>query len=130
MKTYQSEGPRGIVRVVVEGELDAVSAPLFEKALFERMKPAARVVIWGHVGDGNLHVNLLGLAPDDQPIDHEILRLAADVGGTIAAEHGVGVAKTADLPLVRGAAELEAMRAVKAALDPRGILNPGVVVAR
>jgi FAD/FMN-containing dehydrogenase len=95
-----------------------------------RIAPRAQLVIWGHVGDGNLHVNLLGLTLDAQPVDHEILRLAVEMGGTIAAEHGVGVAKAADLPLARGAAELEAMRAIKAALDPRGILNPGVVLAR
>jgi FAD/FMN-containing dehydrogenase len=52
------------------------------------------------------------------------------MGGTIAAEHGVGIAKTADLPLVRSGAELGVMRAIKTALDPRGILNPGVVVRR
>ncbi len=92
--------------------------------------PQARGVIYGHLGDGNLHVNLLGLAPDDAPVDHDVLRLAAELGGTIAAEHGVGVAKTADLPLVRSGAELAVMRAIKTALDPRGILNPGVVVAR
>jgi FAD/FMN-containing dehydrogenase len=92
--------------------------------------PEARLVIWGHVGDGNLHVNILGLAPDDAPIDHDVLRLAVEMGGTIAAEHGVGIAKTPDLPLARSAAELAAMRAIKAALDPRGILNPGVVVGR
>jgi FAD/FMN-containing dehydrogenase len=53
-----------------------------------------------------------------------------ELGGTIAAEHGVGIQKTADLPLARSAADLAAMRAIKAALDPRGILNPGVVVMR
>ncbi len=92
--------------------------------------PQAQLVIWGHVGDGNLHVNLLGLGPGDEPIDHEVLRLAVELGGTIAAEHGVGIAKTADLPMVRGAGDLAAMRAIKTALDPRGILNPGVVLPR
>jgi FAD/FMN-containing dehydrogenase len=92
--------------------------------------PEARVAIWGHVGDGNLHVNILGLAPGDAPIDHDVLRLAVELGGTIAAEHGVGTQKTADLPLARSAGDLAAMRAIKAALDPRGILNPGVVVMR
>jgi FAD/FMN-containing dehydrogenase len=92
--------------------------------------PQARLAIWGHVGDGNLHVNILGLGAGDEPIDHEVLCLAVALGGTIAAEHGVGIAKTADLPLARGAGDLAAMHAIKAALDPRGILNPGVVVRR
>ena len=92
--------------------------------------PQARLAIWGHVGDGNLHVNILGLGAGDEPIDHEVLCLAVALGGTIAAEHGVGIAKTADLPLARGAGDLAAMHAIKAALDPRGILNPGVVVPR
>ena len=89
--------------------------------------PAARVVIFGHVGDGNLHVNVLGPAPDDERVDHAVLELVARMGGSISAEHGIGVAKRADLPLVRTPAELDAMRALKHALDPSGILNPGVL---
>ncbi|MEW6269875.1 MAG: FAD-linked oxidase C-terminal domain-containing protein, partial [Thermodesulfobacteriota bacterium] len=92
------------------------------------LAPAAQVAIFGHLGDGNLHVNVLGLDPDDETVDREILRLAADAGGTIAAEHGVGVAKVSALELVRGPGDLAAMRATKRALDPRGILNPGVLL--
>ena len=57
-----------------------------------------------------------------------VLELAAELGGTISAEHGVGVAKAAHLGLVRSPEEIEAMRAVKRALDPDGLLNPGAVL--
>ncbi len=56
-----------------------------------------------------------------------MLRLAAEHGGTISAEHGIGRAKAAMLPLSRSAAEIAAMRAIKPALDPAGLLNPGVL---
>ena len=83
---------------------------------------------FGHVGDGNLHVNVLGPAPDDDSVDDAVLRLAASYGGSIGAEHGIGRAKRRWLSLSRSPAELAAMRAVKAALDPAGVLNPGVLL--
>jgi FAD/FMN-containing dehydrogenase len=91
--------------------------------------PDARVILFGHLGDGNVHVNVLGLRPDDYEVDEAILRLAADCDGTISAEHGVGVAKARWLELVRTPGELRAMVAIKWALDPDGILNPGAVLA-
>lgn len=133
---YRDAAAEAIAAAGVSHKLDVAvplaAIPEFVARVRARVAAAtpARLVLFGHVGDGNLHVNLLGLAAGDDPIDHDVLRLAAEAGGTIAAEHGVGIAKTADLPLVRSAAELGAMRALKAALDPRGILNPGVVVAR
>jgi FAD/FMN-containing dehydrogenase len=87
------------------------------------------VILFGHLGDGNVHVNVLGLRPDDYEVDEAILRLAADCDGTISAEHGVGVAKARWLELVRTPGELRAMVAIKWALDPDGILNPGAVLA-
>jgi FAD/FMN-containing dehydrogenase len=57
-----------------------------------------------------------------------VLRLVAGAGGSISAEHGIGRAKAPWLQLTRSAAELAAMRAVKNALDPTGILNPGVLL--
>jgi FAD/FMN-containing dehydrogenase len=94
----------------------------------QRIAPAARVILFGHLGDGNVHVNVLGLQPDDYEVDEAILRLAADCDGTISAEHGVGVAKARWLGLVRTPGELRAMAAIKRALDPDGILNPGAVL--
>jgi FAD/FMN-containing dehydrogenase len=94
----------------------------------EAAAPGARTFQFGHLGDGNVHVNVLGPAPDDDGADEAVMRLAAEVGGTISAEHGVGIAKARFLALVRSEDEIDAMRAVKAALDPAGLLNPGVIL--
>ena len=89
--------------------------------------PGARTILFGHLGDGNLHVNVLHAEADDERVTEAVLRLAADMGGSISAEHGIGVAKARWLHLTRSEADIAAMRAVKAALDPQGILNPGVI---
>ena len=92
--------------------------------------PAARAIVFGHIAAGNLHVNVLGPAPDDDAVDDAVLALAAAHGGTISAEHGIGRAKAAVLHLSRSPAEIAAMRAIKSGLDPAGLLNPGVLFAR
>ncbi len=84
----------------------------------------ARTLLFGHLGDGNVHVNLLGDAPDADAV----LALVLELGGTISSEHGIGIAKAAWLERARGAERVAAMRAVKRALDPAGALNPGVVL--
>ena len=91
--------------------------------------PGARTFVYGHLGDGNMHVNLLGPDPEDESADEAVLRLAAGKGGTITAEHGVGRHKPQYLSLVRSDAEIAAMLAIKRALDPEGLLNPGVILA-
>jgi FAD/FMN-containing dehydrogenase len=80
--------------------------------------------LFGHLAEGNLHINLIG---GQDPTD-AVLRRVALSGGSISAEHGVGRAKTPWLHLSRSPAELAAFRAVKQALDPRHLLNPGVLV--
>jgi FAD/FMN-containing dehydrogenase len=90
--------------------------------------PGARAVLFGHVGDGNLHVNVLGPAPDDDAVDRAVLELTASMGGSISAEHGIGVAKRDALALARSADDIAAMVALKRGLDPQGILNPGVLL--
>jgi FAD/FMN-containing dehydrogenase len=91
--------------------------------------PRARVVWFGHLGDGNLHINILGLPPDDFTVDDGVLDLVTAMGGSISAEHGIGIAKRAALERSAGSGDLAAMSAIKRALDPRGILNPGVLIA-
>lgn len=90
--------------------------------------PAARTWLFGHVGDGNVHVNVTGVAPDDESVDDAVLGLVVDLGGSVSAEHGVGTAKRAWLARTRSEAEVAAFRALKGALDPAGILNPEVLL--
>jgi FAD/FMN-containing dehydrogenase len=88
-----------------------------------------RTIVFGHIAAGNLHVNVLGPDPADDSVDEAVLTLAAAHGGTISAEHGIGRAKVRWLGLNRSPEEMAAMRAVKTALDPSGLLNPGVLLA-
>ena len=93
--------------------------------------PAARVWLFGHLGDGNLHVNVTGAAdppPGEDPVGDAVLgRVVAD-GGSISAEHGIGTAKRRWLPRDRTPGDVAAMRAIKAALDPDGICNPNALL--
>ena len=97
-------------------------------AVVAAVEPAARTWLFGHVCDGNVHVNVTGVAPDDLGVDDAVLRHVARLGGSISAEHGIGTAKRAWLHLGRTAAEIAAFRAVKRALDPAGVLNPNVLL--
>lgn len=90
--------------------------------------PAAQVWLFGHVADGNVHVNVTGVAPDDDAVDDAVFQAVADAGGSISAEHGIGTAKARWLHLNRSGAELAAFAAIKRALDPDGILNPHVLL--
>ncbi len=103
-----------------------------------RVAPQARVSVYGHVGDGNVHFNVLapGPAPDaafrermGPAVSDCVHAIAAGLRGSFSAEHGVGQLKRDDLVRYESPAALAAMRAVKRALDPRGIMNPGKVVA-
>lgn len=98
-------------------------------SLVEAVEPDARLFRFGHCGDGNIHINIIG-ARDDRRLIDVVLQLVVGAGGTISAEHGVGADKTGLLELVRSPAELEAFAAIKFALDPVGLLNPGVIVAQ
>jgi len=104
------------------------AVPAFAAAVVEAVGASGRTIVFGHLGDGNLHVNVLGPDPDDHAVDERVLRLVAAHGGSISAEHGVGVAKRAWLGLTRTDEEIAAMAAIKRALDPAGVLNPGVVL--
>jgi FAD/FMN-containing dehydrogenase len=97
--------------------------------------PGTRFVIFGHLGDGNLHYNLAapeGVAPDaflanTAGANRIVHDLVAAHGGSISAEHGIGQQKLDELVRYKSAIELDLMRAVKTALDPAGILNPGKI---
>jgi FAD/FMN-containing dehydrogenase len=97
------------------------------RAAVSGVLPDARVILFGHLGDGNVHVNVLDAPPGDA-VDEAVLRTAASFGGTISAEHGVGTAKARWLGLVRSEDEIRAMAALKRVLDPGGVLNPGVIL--
>jgi FAD/FMN-containing dehydrogenase len=102
----------------------------------ERLIPGIRAVPFGHMGDGNIHFNLA--QPEDADPerflaqDHAIMDTVNEVvralDGSFSAEHGIGRLKPYMMPDWRGGAELEAMRRIKSALDPLGILNPGKVL--
>lgn len=98
------------------------------RSLVARDRPQAAVWLFGHAGDGNVHVNITGVDADDEAIDAAVLGLVAASGGSISAEHGIGRTKRAFLHLNRTAAELDTMRAIKRAFDPHGTLSPGVLL--
>jgi glycolate oxidase len=93
-----------------------------------------RIATFGHAGDGNLHPNLIFDRddPEAEALTHlvrdEIYGAALALGGTVTAEHGIGAARREWLPRQVGEGTVEVMRAIKAALDPAGILNPGRVI--
>jgi FAD/FMN-containing dehydrogenase len=132
---YREAVADAIALVGVPHKLD-VTLPAAAVAAFVDALPAvvasaastARLHLFGHLGDGNLHVNITGVDPTDDRVDDAVLRLVADYAGSISAEHGVGRAKARWLGLSRSADEIAAFGAVKRALDPAGILNPGVIL--
>ena len=98
-----------------------------------RQRHRVNIAVFGHAGDGNLHVNFMHHAADPAECQRarealgELMRTVVDLGGAISGEHGIGLAKSPFLSLQLRSAESGAMRAVKQALDPRGILNPGKI---
>lgn len=89
--------------------------------------PGARPIVFGHVNEGNLHVNVLDTGDLHEEVTDAVLRLVASLEGSISSEHGVGRAKVGWLQLSRSATEIAAMQAVKRALDPTATLSPGVL---
>ncbi len=95
-----------------------------------------RINCFGHLGDGNLHYNVFpvaGRTRADYEADRDAVKtcvhdLCASMGGSVSAEHGIGRFKVDDLVRYGDPAKLAMMRAVKAALDPVGIMNPGAVL--
>ncbi|MDB5738987.1 MAG: linked oxidase domain protein [Alphaproteobacteria bacterium] len=102
----------------------------------QALVPGARAVSFGHLGDGNLHFNFNSAHTGDDPaflaqwdeVQQCVHDIVKEFGGSISAEHGIGAMKVAQLPRYKSHAELDAMRAIKTAFDPRGILNPGKLI--
>jgi FAD/FMN-containing dehydrogenase len=129
----QSEafGSLGIVhKLDVSVALASLAACADElKAVVGRFPDVTTLGVFGHLADGNIHVEIVGPPPEDMAVDHAVLACVAAYGGSISAEHGVGRAKAGELHLCRSTAEIAAMRAIKDALDPVGLMNPGVIFA-
>jgi len=108
----------------MERYVEGVQAALFD--------PFGKVKCWvyGHVADGNLHLNIWGeaiLESDHSAVEQIVYRPLSAVGGSVSAEHGIGLDKKPYLHLSRTPEEIVIMRRIKAALDPYGILNPGKI---
>lgn len=113
--------------------------PAFMEEAAEKARsrfPGTRVMAFGHLGDGNVHFNVRApegagpewmeeVAPEISAYVHDLVTRA---GGSLSAEHGIGVTRLADLARLGDPARLNAMRAIKKALDPKGIMNPGKLV--
>lgn len=110
---------------VPRSDWDAFVADAVER--LRDVPDVSHVYAFGHLYDGNLHVEVIGPGADDERADAVVLQCVADRGGSISAEHGVGRAKAAYLHLSRTPAELALMRSVKDAIDPHGLFNPGAV---
>ena len=127
----------GSIKHDVSVPVAAVPAFIAEAdAAVVKLMPGARPVPFGHLGDGNIHYNV-SQRPGDNTADflarwHEVNAVVFEIvmrmGGSISAEHGIGVLKRDELPDVKDKVAIELMRGIKAMLDPLGIMNPGKVL--
>jgi FAD/FMN-containing dehydrogenase len=119
-----------VVKLDVALPLSSLSAGLasLERAAIDAGGPTVRPYLFGHLLDGNVHVNL-GAVPDDrrEPTERAVLESVLSHGGSIGAEHGIGRAKTAWLSKDRSPNDITVMRTLKRSLDPDALLNPGVL---
>ena len=114
--------------------LEAFCAEL--DAVFSARYPGWEICLFGHIGDGNLHINVMkpdamekaAFLAQTKEADHELFRLVKKHHGSISAEHGIGLLKKPYLGYSRSEGELALMRTIKRAIDPNGIMNPGKVI--
>lgn len=128
----------GSIKHDISVPVSAISAFITRASIaVEKALPGVRPVPFGHVGDGNVHFNLsqppgmesaafLALWREMNEIVHGIAR---DLGGSISAEHGIGVLKRDELASLKAGVDIDLMRALKRTLDPKNILNPGKVIS-
>jgi FAD/FMN-containing dehydrogenase len=109
----------------------------YADAMMVREIPGVRLVNFGHLGDGNLHYNVQApvdgdpkvfLREQEEHVNHLVYEAVAQFGGSFSAEHGIGALKVEKLEKYQSPTALTMMRAIKAALDPQGIMNPGRVL--
>ena len=106
----------------------AAGVAAIERVALEAGGPSVRPYLFGHLLDGNVHVNLGEVLEDRrEAVERAVLETVLAHGGSIGAEHGIGRAKVAWLAADRSAADIAAMRSLKSALDPTGLLSPGVL---
>ena len=102
----------------------------------QRFMPGARLMCFGHMGDGNMHFNVtqpLGMGKQEfldqwHAMNWAVFDVVLKHGGSISAEHGIGQLKCSDMLQIKSPVELDMMRGIKALLDPKGIMNPGKVL--
>lgn len=129
----QSEAAQGLPDRTAGEELIKldVSLPFAELGAFDNvlrgMIAPEKLIIFGHIGDGNLHIEIAAPLSRVEQVTGQVLQEVGTRGGSISAEHGVGRAKAEYLGLSRSAQELAAMRTIKNAMDPDGLLAPGVI---
>jgi FAD/FMN-containing dehydrogenase len=98
------------------------------RAAVDAQLPGARTFVFGHVADGNLHISVCAGDADARIVEKCVYEPLRSIAGSISAEHGIGLERKPYLEISRTRAEIATMRALKAALDPRGILNPGKII--
>jgi glycolate oxidase len=132
-KAYWALEQEGVARMEDVGVPRSRVADLLRAIEARAREHAIDVGVYGHAGDGNFHPTFVQ-APDDPEAESRLDAIRRDIyadvislGGTISGEHGTGTVKRHYLEAQRGAREVAAMEAIKAALDPMGILNPGKI---
>jgi FAD/FMN-containing dehydrogenase len=125
---YRDTITETLSRIGVPAKID-VAVPLDRMDEFAEtvsvMRTGGTTFLYGHLAEGNFHVNVVG-SPDPEALVDEVLSIVVSLGGAIASEHGIGVAKTDRWRRTTDSSMIELSRRVKHALDPSGILNPGV----